>query len=242
VIDTDAEPISACVSGSIASRLSLQINCNKTLDTMTSTEASHAHLWSLPDGTGLHAPYGQLVFEPGTGRVCCHLCGRWFVSLGGHLGRHGHNAESYRNLIGLCRSRPLVAETLSRSIATRQRQAYRRSPALRAQLAVGQELSKTGQLTTLAATAHTATPPPELTRLRRAALEAGRATRAAERDRALGHRLSELGFDDLADYLRHACSSGVSLRRIAKTTRLGWARLRREIAALGAVTQVTATG
>lgn len=210
----------------------------------------HAHLWSLPDGTGLHAPYGQLVFEAGTGRVCCHLCGRWFVSLGGHLHRHGHNAESYRDLIGLCRSRPLVAEALSRSIATRQRRAYRCSSALRARLAVGQELSKTGQLAALASTAQTATPSPELARLRRAALEAGRATRAAERDRALAQCLSELGFDDLAGYLRHACAARTSLRAMAKATGLGWTRLRREIDALGAVgrpancrtEQATATG
>ncbi len=208
---------------------------------------SHVHLWSLPDGTGLHAPYGRLVFDSGTGRICCHLCGRWFVSLGGHLRRHGHNAESYRDLIGLCRSRPLVAETLSRSIATRQRRAYRRSSALRARLAVGQELSKTGRLATLAATAHAAIPSPELTRLRRAALEAGRATRAAERDLALGRRLSELGFDDLVGYLRHACSTGASLRSMARETGMGWARLRREIdavprAASGGDDQATATG
>jgi ROS/MUCR transcriptional regulator protein len=193
---------------------------------------SHAHLWSLPDGTGLHAPYGQLVFEPGTGRVCCHLCGRWFISLGGHLHRHGHNAESYRDLMGLCRSRPLVAETLSRSIATRQRKAYRRSPALRAQLAVGQELAKTGQLATLASTANADNPSPELARLRRAALEAGRVTRAAERDRVLAQRLHALGFDDLAGYLRHGCSSGLSLRAMSKATGLGWARLRQEIDAV----------
>ncbi|MGH3789056.1 MAG: MucR family transcriptional regulator [Pseudonocardiaceae bacterium] len=105
---------------------------------------THCHLWSLPDGTGLHAPYGQLVVESGTGRVCCHLCGRWFVSLGGHLRRHGHTAESYRAAMGLCRGRPLVAAYLSQSIATRQSEAYRRSPALRARLAVGQELSRTG--------------------------------------------------------------------------------------------------
>lgn len=206
---------------------------------MTSTDAAttphshrsqlHAHLWSLPDGTGLHAPYGQLVVEPSTGHVCCHLCGRWFVSLGGHLRTHGHSAETYRDLMGLCRRRPLVAEMLSRSIATRQRTAYRRSPALRAQLAIGQELSKTGQLTILAATAHTDSPPPELTRRRRAALEAGRATRAAERDRVLSRRLHERGFDNLTGYLRHACSAKVSLRTMAKETGLGWARLRREI-------------
>ena len=194
---------------------------------------TRAHLWSLPDGTGLHAPYGKLVTEPVTGRVCCHLCGRWYVSLGGHLRTHGHTAQSYRQMMGLCRSRPLVAETLSRSIATRQSEAYRRSPVLRARLALGQELSKTGQLATLASAAHTTSPPPELARLRRAALDAGRATRSAQRDRALAWRLRELGFEDLADYLRHAHSAGVSMRSIAKATGVGWARLRREIDAAG---------
>lgn len=111
---------------------------------------THAHLWSLPDGTGLHAPYGQLVIESGTGRVCCHLCGRWYVSLGGHLRAHGHTADSYRETMGLCRSRPLIAEALSRSIAARQGEAYRRSPELPARLAIGQELSKAGLLATLA--------------------------------------------------------------------------------------------
>lgn len=209
---------------------------------MTNTAASvgrsrrgntHGHLWSLADGTGLHAPYGQLVFESGTGRVCCHLCGRWYVALGGHLRAHGHTADSYREAMGLCRSRPLVAEALSRSIATRQSEAYRRSPALRAQLSVGQELSRTGQLATLAAAAHTASPPPELTRLRSAALDAGRTTRTAQLDRALARRLRELGFDDLAGYLRHACSTGTSMRSIAKAVGLGWARLRRELDAVG---------
>jgi hypothetical protein len=194
---------------------------------------SHAHQWSLPDGTGLHAPYGQLVIESGTGRVCCHLCGRWYVSLGGHVRTHGHTADSYRETMGLCWSRPLVAEALSRSIAARQSEAYRRSPALRARLALGQQLSKTGQLTALARTAHLTSPPPELTRLRRAALEAGRMTRAAQRDRVLARRLRELGFNDMASYLRHAYSTGASLRSIAKATGVGWARLRRELDAAG---------
>ncbi|MEO7193241.1 MAG: MucR family transcriptional regulator [Pseudonocardiaceae bacterium] len=198
---------------------------------------THAHLWALPDGTGLHAPYGQLVVESDTGRVCCHLCGRWFVSLGGHLRTHGHTADSYRETMGLCRSRPLVAPALSRSIATRQSEAYRRSPALRARLAVGQELSRTGRLARLAATAHTASPPPELARLRRAALDAGRLTRAAQRDQALAGRLRELGFEDLASYLRHAHSAGASLRGIAKAAGLGWARLRRELDAAGVAVQ-----
>ncbi|MGH3938855.1 MAG: MucR family transcriptional regulator [Pseudonocardiaceae bacterium] len=194
---------------------------------------SHAHLWSLPDGTGLHAPPGELVIESATGRVCCHLCGRWYVSLGGHVRAHGHTASSYREAMGLCRSRPLVAEALSRSIATRQAEAYRRSAELRDRLAVGQELTKTGRLATLAHAARTASTSPEATRIRRAALDAGRATRAAQRDQALARRLRELGFDELGDYLRHAYSAGASLRSLAKVTGWGWARLRREIDAAG---------
>ncbi|HKR50873.1 MAG TPA: MucR family transcriptional regulator [Pseudonocardiaceae bacterium] len=193
----------------------------------------HAHLWSLPDGTGLHAPHGELAIESGTGRVCCHLCGRWYVSLGSHIRTHGHTADSYRDAMGLCRGRPLVAETLSRSIASRQSQAYRRSPALRARLAVGQEFSKTGRLATLARTARTAGASPEGARIRYAALDAGRVTRAAQRDRALARRLRELGFDDLASCLRHAYSAGASLRTLAKMTGLGWTRLRQEIDAAG---------
>ncbi|HJT05083.1 MAG TPA: MucR family transcriptional regulator [Pseudonocardiaceae bacterium] len=194
---------------------------------------SHAHLWSLPDGTGLHAPYGQLMAEPASGRICCHLCGRWFVSLGSHLRQHGHTADSYREAMGLCRSRPLVAAALSRSIASRQSAAYRRSPTLRAHLAVGQELSRTGQLARLASTARSGQAPWELAQVRRATLDAGRITMAAQRDRALAHRLRALGFDDLASYLRHAHASGASLRRIARTTRMGWSRMRRELDAAG---------
>lgn len=214
---------------------------NRSRQEHSGTHLGHAHLWSLPDGTGLHAPHGELVIESGTGRVCCHLCGRWYVSLGSHLRTHGHTADSYRNAMGLCRSRPLVADALSRSIATRQTEAYRRSPRLRARLAVGQEFSKTGRLATLARTARTASASPESARIRRAALDAGRATRAAQRDRALARRLRELGFDDLAGYLRHAYSAGMSLRSLAKVTGLGWARLRREIDAAGVTVRPAST-
>ena len=69
----------------------------------------HRHLWSLPDGTGLHAPPGQLIAEEGTGRLCCHLCGEWFASLGIHVRVHGHTAGSYRAAMGLPRTTVLAA-------------------------------------------------------------------------------------------------------------------------------------
>jgi hypothetical protein len=201
---------------------------------------SHGHLWSLPDGTGLHAPLGELVVEAGTGRVCCHLCGCWYVSLGGHIRAHGHSAESYRAAMGLCRTRRLIADDLARSIAVRQARAYRRSPTMRARLATGQELARTGDLARLARAARTRGGSAERTRIRRAALEAGRATRAAEREQALARRLRELGVANLADYLRREYAGGASLRGLARATGLGWARLRREVDAAGIT--VSSTG
>ena len=69
----------------------------------------HEHLWSLPDGTGLHAPPGRLLAEEGTGRLCCHLCGQWFAALGIHVRAHGHSAGTYREAMGLPRTSVLAA-------------------------------------------------------------------------------------------------------------------------------------
>ena len=68
----------------------------------------HRHLWYLPDGTGLHAPPGRLAVEKGSGRLCCHLCGDWFASLGIHVRVHGHTAGSYRAAMGLPRATVLA--------------------------------------------------------------------------------------------------------------------------------------
>ncbi len=80
---------------------------------MRAIPRSHLHLWSLPDGTGLHAPYAELVAEEGTSRLCCHLCGRWYVSLGAHVRAHGHTADTYRLAMGLCTTQPLTSTPLS---------------------------------------------------------------------------------------------------------------------------------
>lgn len=62
-------------------------------------EHRHEHLWSLPDGTGLHAPVGRLLREEDD-RICWHLCGRWFVALGPRLRVHGYTARADRNTMG----------------------------------------------------------------------------------------------------------------------------------------------
>jgi hypothetical protein len=194
---------------------------------------THAHLWTLPDGTGLHAPYGRLVRDPDSGRVCCHLCGRWFRSLGSHLRRHGLSAAGYRQAMGLCRTRSLTADDVSLAISRRQAEAYRRGPQVRGRLAEGQRLARSGQLTWRARGAVDREQPAELIAVRRDALHRGRQRREQEREHAVRGRLAELGCSDLADYLRTAYADGASLADLRAATGLGTTRLRQTMTTAG---------
>src|SRR5262245_46587240 len=78
----------------------------------------------LPDGTAYYAPVGQILVDGD--RVCCHLCGRWFLSVGSHLSAHGWTKSGYLAAFGLEFGNPLSGE------ATRKR----RSAALAARSAV----------------------------------------------------------------------------------------------------------
>lgn len=115
--------------------------------------SGHSHLWRGEDGTQLHAPPGQLVREESSGKVCCHLCGRWFTFLGAHARVHGHTAGTYRELIGLCRTPAQAAEQLSGSIRRRIQKACQQQPAARDGFAAGQQLARSGQLAWLARSA-----------------------------------------------------------------------------------------
>jgi len=115
----------------------VQLAVNRSPETPRPSSAGHAHLWSLPDGTGLHAPLGLLFVEQDTGLVCCHLCGRWWVSPGAHVWVHGHTAMSYREAMGLGRTAVLAAEQLSSAIGRRQQQRYTRDPQMREHLEFG---------------------------------------------------------------------------------------------------------
>lgn len=186
----------------------------------------HGHLWALADGTGLHAPPRRLSRDPDTGQVCCHLCGRWFRSLGSHVRVHGYTAASYREAMGLCRTRALSEPRLSAAISTRQAAAYARDPDVRARFAPGQEAARSGALTERARAAAAAGDRPEHAEARHRQLAAGRATAAQRRADALDERLAALGDLDLGGYLRESYASGASLETLAAATGLGRARLR----------------
>lgn len=193
---------------------------------------THKHLWTLPDGTGLHAPHGQLVRDPDTGQVCCHLCGLWFRSLGSHLRRHGYTAADYREAMGLCRTRPMTSDELSGAISLRQAAAYHRDPEVRSRLAEGQAMIRSGQGATKARATDRESPA-ELVAVRREAQRRGRETRNRQRDQAVQARLAELGCADLGGYLSTAYAAGASLADLGAATGLGTVRLRRAMAAAG---------
>lgn len=194
----------------------------------------HDHAWRLADGTGLHAPAGEIVVEEDSGRLCCHLCGHWFRSLGSHVRAHGHTAESYRAELGLSRSQPLTHQGLSAAISARQKRAYRSSDDVRGRLADGQEKARSGELSKRAAAARIENPLSIGAVARQAeGLRAGRETSAARRQAALERVLDEAGSADLPSYLRHRYARGASLAQLAAETGLGRSRLSVEMRAAG---------
>lgn len=198
-------------------------------------DGGHGHLWVAADGTGLHAPLGELVRETDTGRVCCHLCGRWFILLGAHVRVHGHTADSYRQLVGLCQTRALAATALSERLRGRQQAQYASRSEVREQLATGQELARSGQLARRAAAARSrrAGEPLERVRGRTEQLAAGRVTQRQAHDQHLAQRLADRGAENLSGYLREAYAGGASLQSLAEATGLGRQRLRRALDAAG---------
>ena len=185
----------------------------------------HGHLWRLADGTGLHAPPAALVIDPETGRLCCHLCGHFFRSLGSHVRAHGHTADTYREEMGLCRGEALTDGTLSAAISERQRDRFAASEDVHLQLSVGRRSpARERRPTTSAAAARQAE-----------ARATGRATRRSEQQAALAGVVVDAGFPDLASMLRSRYVGGASLESLAAETGLGRSALRNAMEAAGVV-------
>lgn len=63
---------------------------------------------------------GVLLFDGETDKIQCHICGQWFLQLGGHLTReHNMKAEDYKKTVGLSKRTALVGEVVrAKLIAT----------------------------------------------------------------------------------------------------------------------------
>lgn len=185
---------------------------------------SHEHIWQLPDGRGLHAPFGTLVRHPETGEPCCHFCGRWFTALGSHVRVHGCSAEEYRELLGLRRRSALAAPALSTAISARQRARYLASGEVRQRLAVGQDMARSGELNARGRASSQA-PRPETVAVQRRTLATGHLAAVERRTAELHRRVSALGASSVEEYMTSAYLSGTSLAALARTTGLGRARV-----------------
>jgi hypothetical protein len=104
------------------------------------------------DGTLLYAPRGELPSDVDGSAVQCHLCGRWYRDLASsHLLRaHGVSASEYRQLVGLRPRHPLQAPARSAAQAELMRRRITVEPRLRAAMALGERLARSGELQPLA--------------------------------------------------------------------------------------------
>jgi len=229
-------------------------------DQAAAPSTTHGHLWTLPEGTGLHAPLGRLVDDPATGRLCCHLCGRWFLSLGAHVRAHGYTADAYRDTMQLLRTRAGNLESwqrlervgtsraqlaAGRATRARRREAHlaallieRGAPDLstflRAEYAAGASLQTLAQLTGLGRNRLRADlAAAEITvRPTGCNTPAGKRSRAQAADAAAAARV---GTGDLHGWLTARYDQGWSLTRLAAAVghSAHWVRWRLDAASQG---------
>jgi len=178
----------------------------------------------LPDGTPYYAPLGRMVADED--RVCCHLCGRWYLSVASHLRVHGWTKDAYIAAFGLENGNSLAGE------ATRKRRAAaltaRRvtDPAVRKAQRAARERARRGELTAAAAAAARGrTHPLERRRKTLAALAAVRPeARAAGYARWNQERLAAVaaavaarfGFGDFTAYVESRLAAGLSMAAISR--------------------------
>lgn len=188
---------------------------------------AHDHEWHLADGTGLHAPIGTLIRDPESGRACCHICGDFFTFLGAHIRVHGYSAAEYRRVMGLGRTAPLTAPSLSAAIARRQKAQYDAVPKQRDALAFGHAMARSGDLAALARRANI-DPRPQTLVARSEALAAGRTSRASAAEWRAAERL---GVEDLPTWLADQQRCGATLTHLASIVERSPQWVRRRIRA-----------
>lgn len=62
------------------------------------------------DFQGGYGYQGVLLFDGSSDKVQCHFCGKWFLTLAGHIGLHGLRASEYKEEVGLAQTTALIGE------------------------------------------------------------------------------------------------------------------------------------
>ena len=178
----------------------------------------------LPDGTPRHAPIGQLLVDGD--RVCCHLCGRWYLSVASHLRSHEWTKADYIAAFGLELGNPLSGDATHRRRSAALRARSRHEPAVRAAQEQARRRAHSGALTAAASLAargraHSAQRRPKtlaaLTAIKPEARAEANARRAqAHRDRVARAAAALCGFADFTEFALDRIGSGTSLAAISR--------------------------
>ncbi|GAA2347780.1 hypothetical protein [Dactylosporangium salmoneum] len=177
----------------------------------------------LPDGTPHYAPVGALLADGD--RVCCHLCGRWFLSVASHLRYHGWSKAAYIEAFGLELSNPLSGAATSRRRADALGARQAEPAILRARLAARERTAR-GTLAEAAARAARGRPHPLERRAKTlAALAVVDPAARAEGNRRRGERqrarvgaqvAAQFGFATFDEYLDARLRAGLSMAAISR--------------------------
>jgi hypothetical protein len=193
-------------------------------------------IWRASDRTVLVSPPGRLEVDRDDDRVRCHLCGRWWRALGTHVVQaHGLGADAYRALIGLHPRQTLSSPGLSVRRAETLRERIADDERLRAGMARGRELARSGQLQARARqVAHErGTRQARAEQLRRSGVALGSRRAAAHRAQREA-RARALGFDDLEGYLRAAyVEGGARIEDLQRQLRAGYSAVRGDLRRAG---------
>lgn len=178
----------------------------------------------LADGTPYFAPIGRMVADGD--RVCCHLCGRWFLSVASHLRGHGWTKDGYIAAFGLEGRNSLagVATRKRRAAALTARQIT--DPSIWDAQRAARTRARRGELTAAAAAAARGRAhPPERRPKTLAALAAARPeARAAGYARWRQEQLTTIatdvaarfGFADFTAYVTSRLAAGMSMAAISR--------------------------
>ncbi|GAA2593800.1 hypothetical protein GCM10010399_25480 [Dactylosporangium fulvum] len=178
----------------------------------------------LADGTAYFAPTGRMLGDGD--RVCCHLCGRWFLSVASHLRVHGWSKVDYVAAFGLELGNPLAGPGTRRRRAAALRLRQDREPALRQAQGEARQRARSGALTQAAATAARGRPHPAerrektlaaLSAVRPAARAAGNRRRAERhRDEVAAAVAARFGYATFVAYVGARLAAGWSMAAVSR--------------------------
>jgi lambda repressor-like predicted transcriptional regulator len=179
---------------------------------------------ALDDGTPVYARFGTM--EADGDRVCCHLCGSWFLSVASHIRVHGWSRAEYIATFGLQLGNPLSGEATRKRRAAALTARALTEPAIRQAQKAARERTRSGQLAAAASAAARGRPHPaerrtktlaSLSAITREARAIGGREAARRRHAQTAAKIAaRFGFADFPAYVLDRLRQSMSLAAISR--------------------------